>query len=488
MNERASLLMYAIRGPVILKYAAQLILVQAGLVAVPALVALLYQEYGLSLRFAMVAVALAALSRPFVRWPAPAHIQVNEALTVTVIAFLVGAVSLVYPFMGAGLPFLDALFEAVSGITTTGLTTLSEVEDKPKGFLFARSWMQWYGGLGFVVLVIALLMGVQPANRRLLGQELERENAIMDIHSHARQVTQVYLILTLIPMALLYLMGVDGLTAVVHVLSAVSTGGFSNFNDSLAGLNSLPAEFVVSLVVVSGAISLPLYYRFYRHGLSRSMELDETLGLMACLFFAGVMLILSMHIKEGMDWDIAALQGAMLAMSAQTTTGFSSLDITRLDAVAKVVMIVAMATGGAVGSTAGGLKILRVLILLKLMHYAVQKPAMPDHSVLKPRLAGKTIAAEEINGVLTLLGWGLALMVGSWLPFVAMGYHPLDSLFEVVSALATTGLSSGITRADLQPALKLILCFDMLAGRLEIVALLVFLYPKTWFGRRVREL
>lgn len=488
MSEPASLLMYAVRGPVILKYVAQLILVQAGLAVMPALVALFYHEYGLALRFGMAAAALVVLSWPFVRWPVPAHIQVNEALTVTVIAFLVGAVSLVYPFMGAGLPFLDALFEAVSGITTTGLTTLAEVEDKPKSFLFARSWVQWYGGLGFAVLVIALLMNVQPANRRLLGQELEREDVIEDIRSHARHVTQVYLILTFVPMVALYWLGVDGLTTVVHIMSAISTGGFSNFNASMGGLNSWPAAFVVSLVEIAGAISLPLYYRFYRHGLSPSIELDETLGLMSGMLAAWLMLMLIMHMKEGMPWNMSALQAALTAVSAQTTTGFSSMDMTRLDAIAKAVIIISMATGGAVGSTAGGLKILRVLILFKLMHYAVQKPAMPDHSVVKLRLAGKGITAEEITGVLTLLGWGLALMIGSWLPFVAMGHHPLDALFEVVSALATTGLSSGITRADLQPLLKLILSFDMLAGRVEIIALLVFLYPKTWFGRRVREL
>lgn len=488
MDAPASLLLYAIRGPVVLKYAAQLVLVQAGLVMLPTLIALVYREYELALRFGIVAVALVALSWPFVRWSVPSHIQVNEAMTVTVIAFLIGAVSMIYPFMGAGLTFLDALFEALSGITTTGLTTLAEVEDKPKSFLFARSWMQWYGGLGFVVLVIALLMGMQPANRRLLGQELERENVIVDIRSHARQVTLIYLILTLIPMALLYLMGMDGLTTVVHVMSAVSTGGFSNFNNSLGGLNSWPAEIVLSAVEIAGAISLPLYYRFYRHGLSRSIELDETLGLMSCLLVVWMLLMLIMLIKERMQWDASALQALLMAISAQTTTGFSSMDITRLDAIAKTVMIVSMAIGGEVGSTAGGLKMLRVLILFKLMHFAVQKPAMPDHCVVTPRLAGKTITIEEITGVLTFLGWGLVLMICSWLPFIAMGYHPLDALFEVVSAFATVGLSSGITQADLQPVLKLVLSFDMLAGRLEIVALLVFLYPKTWFGRRMREL
>jgi trk system potassium uptake protein TrkH len=146
-----------------------------------------------------------------------------------------------------------------------------------------------------------------------------------------------------------------------------------------------------------------------------------------------------------------------------------------------------MLVGGDIGSTAGGFKVFRFLILLKLMQFAIQRTAMTDHAVYQPQLAGKAITAEEITEVLSLLGWFVILILCSWLPFIGMGYNPLDALFEVVSATATVGLSSGITQTELQPELKLILCFDMLAGRLEIIALLVYLYPKSWFGRRREE-
>ena len=232
MNDSSSLLMYAIRGSIVLKYIAQLILVQAGLFLLPVGIALFYAEYDSALRFGAIACLLAIIALPFVRLSAPAHIQANEALVVTVIAFVLGSVAMVYPFMGAEVSFLDAVFESVSGITTTGLSTLIDLENKPKSFLFARAWMQWYGGLGFVVLAIALLIGQQPGNRRLLGQEFDRDGVIVGIRRHARQVTQVYLLLTIIITLLLYFSGVDGFTATVHSLSAVSTGGFSSFNNN----------------------------------------------------------------------------------------------------------------------------------------------------------------------------------------------------------------------------------------------------------------
>jgi len=489
MTESSALLMYAVRAPVVLKYAAQLILVQACLVLLPSCVALYYADDAMAFCYFAIASLMTIVAVPFVRLSVPARIQTNEALTITVIAFLVGAAAMVYPFMQAGLPFLDALFEAVSGITTTGLSTLADVESKPESFLFARAWMQWYGGLGFVVFAIALMIGQQSVHRRLLGQEqLEHENIIVGIRSHGRQVTLVYLLLTFFPLLLLYALGVDGFTVMVHVLSAVSTGGFSCFNNSLAGFNSWPVEFVLSCVGLSGAISLTLYYRFYQNGFSYISSITETFALIVLVIGLTAILTIILPITQDGDWLTSIRQALLLSISAQTTTGFSNVDITTLDPLAQIVTLFSMAIGGELGSTAGGFKILRFLMLLKLMQFSLQRTAMAEHAVYEPQLANKTMTAGEITGVLTLLGWFILLIVCSWLPFIAMGYPPLDALFEVVSATATVGLSSGITQTSLQPALKLVLCFDMLAGRLEIIALMVCLYPKTWLGRRIETL
>ncbi len=155
-----------------------------------------------------------------------------------------------------------------------------------------------------------------------------------------------------------------------------------------------------------------------------------------------------------------------------------------MDSTSKVVMLLSMLIGGSIGSSAGGFKILRLLILLRLLQLLLRRTTMPLHAVAEPYLGEQKLEADEASQALQLILLFLIVILASWIPFVVLGYDPLDALFEVVSASGTVGLSSGIARPELEPLLKGILCLDMLAGRLEIVALLVVLYPRTWFGRR----
>jgi len=171
-------------------------------------------------------------------------------------------------------------------------------------------------------------------------------------------------------------------------------------------------------------------------------------------------------------------------VSAQSTTGFAVLPVGDLPAGALAVMILAMTAGGSVGSTAGGVKLLRVLMVVAVVRATLRKAVAPPHAVLAPRLGSHPLEVEDTAQVLALIVLFAGVVLASWLPFLAAGYDPLHSLFEVVSATGTVGLSTGITRAALEPHLKAVLMADMLLGRVEIVAVLVLLYPKTWLGRR----
>lgn len=486
-HEKKTTLVYAVRGKVILKYISQLMLIQAGLIMVPAIVALIYGEYTFGLRFIAVALVIAIMVIPWVRLPAPANIQPNEAMVVTSLAFLIGAAVMIYPFMGAGVALLDALFETTSGITTTGLSTLTSVSNQPKAFLFARAWMQWYGGLGIVVLSVALLMGHQPVARRLLGPLAEGENLAIGIRSYARQILWVYLTLTVLVALILWFTELDGFTVIVHTLSAVSTGGFSNNDNSLAGLSSGPAQYIVTLAGLCGAVAFSLYYRVYLQGWRQLASDTESKGLLAAIALSCFLLMLFIYWSGNLAWAESMKHAFMLGVSAQTTTGFASMDIAQLDPASKFVMMVSMIIGGEVGSTAGGVKIVRLLILLRLLQIIIRRTGAPTHAVIEPRLGGRRIEESEFSSVLAILAlFGMVVFL-SWLPFIALGYDPLNSLFEVISAVGTVGLSTGIASPELHPVLKGILCFDMLAGRLEIVALLVLLYSRTWFGKRVES-
>jgi trk system potassium uptake protein TrkH len=212
----------------------------------------------------------------------------------------------------------------------------------------------------------------------------------------------------------------------------------------------------------------------------------ELRGLVAVVaVIAAALTWLMMH-THGASWE--TLRHALfLALSAQTTTGFASTPVADLDAGSKIVMIISMAIGGSVGSTAGGIKILRLLILLRLFQLTVRRIAVPSHAVVRVQLGGRHLEDDDLLRALVLIALFGAVIILSWLPFVVAGYEPLDALFEVVSATATVGLSTGITNMALPSWLKAILCVDMLAGRLEIVALLIVLYPGTWFGKRTES-
>jgi trk system potassium uptake protein TrkH len=151
------------------------------------------------------------------------------------------------------------------------------------------------------------------------------------------------------------------------------------------------------------------------------------------------------------------------------------------------VLLLSMFTGGALGSTAGGIKMLRAVILLRLVQVSIRRTCLPPHAVLEPRIGGQRLEGAEIQDALLLLVLFLGVVVASWLPFLAYGYDPLDALFEVVSATSTVGLSAGVSTVDMAWPLKGVLCADMLLGRLEVVALVVLVYPRTWIGRRMER-
>lgn len=479
-------LSYAVRPAVLAKYLGQLALVMSALAAAPLLTSVYFGEYALTGRFAILTVGLAAVGVPLSRRPASAAVQANEALVITALAFIVSPLLMTLPYTGFGLPYMDALFEAVSGITTTGLSTLPAVSATPRSFLFSRAWMQWYGGLGILVLSVALLAGHEVVTRRLLGPDLGGESLAVATRIHARRVLVVYVLLTVIAVPILWALSGDGFAALTHVLSAVSTGGFSSFDDSAAGFTAWPARYFVMLLGVCGAISLPWYYRAWHSGWRQALADPELRALLAMLVVIGLLLFWALSATGAGGWE-SARHALFLTLSAQTTTGLTTLDVGGLDAGAKLILIASMLVGGGAGSTAGGIKLLRLLILLRLLQLTVRRAAMPSHAVAEIQLTGRRLEPEDMLRALVVMALFAIVILFSWFPFVAAGYDPIDALFEVVSAAATVGLSTGVTSMGLPAWLKGILCFDMLAGRLEIVALLIVLYPGTWFGSRAQS-
>lgn len=478
-------LRYAVRPRPVLKYCGQLCYVLALMTLVPLGVSLLAGDYRVSWRYAAVIAAVAAIGVGLMRLPAPRRLQTNEAIVITAAMFLFTPLVMTWPTMASGLSFLDALFETVSAVTTTGLTVTGTVGDKSPTFLFARAWMQWVGGLGIVVLSLATLIQPGLAAKRLGDHEDYEDDLAGGTRARARLVFSVYAGLTGIAILALAGLGAEFFEAVLYAFAAVSTGGFAPHDASLGGLPNTATQAVVILFSVAGGVSLLLYHRVFRDGphiMTRDRQLQ---GYLAVGLVMALLMACTLHLQTGLAWPEALGHGALNALSAQSTAGFASLDLARLDAGSQLVLMMTMFVGGSLGSTAGGIKILRLLIVTRLLYLLIQRAGTPRNAVLEARLGGRRLEADEIQNALSLiLVYGL-LTVMSWAPFVVMGYDPFEALFEVVSAIGTAGLSVGIAGPDLPPLLKGVLCLDMLLGRLEIMAWLILLAPGTWLGERM---
>ena len=475
-------LRFAVRARVVAKYLGQAFLMLAALTCVPAAMAGAGGNPAVARRYLAVILVFAAYGALTAGIRVAANMQRNEALVITALVFTLSGFAMAFPLTGYDIPFVDALFEAVSGVSTTGLSTLGSVEGRPASFLFARAWLQWVGGLGVLALVLALLIEPGVTAKRL-GFD-ERVDIAGGTQAHVRRVSLVYLVITVIGILALLAVGEPALDAITHTLAAVSTGGFANHDDSLAGIASWPARVVITLLSLAGAISFALYYLgAFRHPSSLLRE-PQFRGLLVLCAVTVAALFGFMTLAHPERTTANLADAVLTGISAQTTTGFSSLPLADLDSGSKLTLIVSMFIGGEVGSTAGGLKVLRLLVLLSLVRLLVQQSAIPSTGRVSATVGGLPLQADEINAAVTLLIVYLLVILLSWAAFLVSGHAPLDALFDIVSAVATAGLSVGVVSATLEPGLKAVLCLDMLMGRVEVIAFLVLLYPRSWFGRK----
>jgi trk/ktr system potassium uptake protein len=477
-------LSYAARPQVVGKYLGQLLFLLGGLSVPPLVFAAACREWSHAEGYAVVVLVLMSAGWLLQRRRVKDEIQVNEALIVVTAIFVIAPLAMALPMMTAGVSFLDALFEAISGITTTGLSTFARVENKPLSVLFGAAWLQWLGGIGIMVLSFTLLVGQSASAKRLTGVLAQPQGLWGGTRAYAKVVIRIYAGLTVIGIAALWLAGAGWFAATTLTVSAISTGGFSPFDTSLAALGA-PIQTLVILLCIAGAAAIPLFHDLLRGDRKSFLKDPEFRALLiAGLIVAGLLIAAPI---EGRAAGQGTWNLLLMAFSAQTTAGFSTIAVSQLDSFSKAVLVVAMAIGGSVGSSAGGIKLLRLIVMIRLVQLMILKTRLTPRAATETRIAGRQWDNDELVRVLVIAGLFVGVVLLSWLPFLWAGYPALDALFEVTSATGTVGLTTGITGPALPPLLKGLLCLDMLLGRLEILPVLVLLAPRTWIGHR-REL
>jgi trk system potassium uptake protein TrkH len=454
-----------------------LILRVVGLIfTVPLAVALATGDWTRALRFAAASGGCLLVGYLGLRRQ-PKQLRTPEALTVTALSYLLLAL------LGAALfvpeaSFLDGLFESMSGFTTTGLSVLP-VDRLPVSLLFFRAYSQWVGGIGIVLLSLLVLVGPGRSAFQLFSSEYGGQNLAGNVQTTARTIGLLYLGLTAAGYAAYRVVGMGWMDALLHVMATVSTGGFSRYRDSIGHYPGPAPSLVVTLFMLLGAVSFTTYLRLLR-GEARALVRDRqllTLVTLVVLYLAVGRIVLG---PRGESPWLLAFRGA----SAATTTGFSAGGPeTRSDALV-LMGIVLMVAGGSAGSTAGGVKLFRLLLVLKTARYWILKVILPKEAKLSVRVEHRVVSAEDAQMTTAFLGLYLLGLVISALLLAAHGFGLRDSLYEAASALGTVGTSAGITSPTLAPGLKALLVVDMWAGRLEIIPLIVLLYPRMWTRRR----
>jgi trk system potassium uptake protein TrkH len=411
------------------------------------------------------------------RHPLPGDLRQIEAMVSVALVFLLGALGAAPAFATLGLPAIDAAFEAMSGITTTGLSVAAAPDNWPFAAHGLRAWLQWVGGLVMATAVLALLLPAGVPTRRLGQAGINEGDRIASTRTKARQLLGVYLGLTVLMTGAALLVIPDWREALVLTLSGLSTGGFAPRSDSLASYTAL-AQTVIMASALLGAVSLLSFVLILQGKWQSAWHIGSLrrVGLgVAVLGVAAAALTLLDGATERSD-----SYGVFLDLvSALTTAGYSTGAMPTTGALL-MLFFVAMLMGGDTGSTAGGFKLARLGLLLRAARHALRAPALPKNAVAPLRQDGEKVGEKLIISVLALVLIYATAMILLCIHFGLHGYPFTESVFETISALSTVGLSVGIVGPDLPADLKLSLTFAMWLGRLEFIAVLVLLAPRTW--------
>jgi trk system potassium uptake protein TrkH len=417
----------------------------------------------------------------------PSRLGLDEALSIAAFGWLLLTFIGSLPFsLGGYLSPLDAFFESMSGFTATGLTMFAgergqaviDVESLPSSILFWRSFTQWIGGVGVIVLFLSILIRSSGIAAKLYKAEGRTDRIAHNIVSTARRIWLIYILYTVLCIVgLIALMGPDRAFDAVNVgMTCLATGGFAVTNNSIEAYSPVVAVFLIPFMLLGG-ISFASHRHLLKGELSKFFTIEVKAILM--IFFLSSVII----------WTrVGGLNAFFQTSSALTGTGFSTATIGDWDDFSKFILSILMVTGGGYGSTSSALKMIRVVIIIYAVAWVVKKFLYSRKAVIPFKIGRNTYPVEEIRtatlySILYILVLCLGALVfmaspapdGFYGPNGPSSYTAADSLFEVASAEGNVGLTAGLTTSDMAPHLKIVLIIEMWVGRLEIFPVLTLL-------------
>ncbi len=382
----------------------------------------------------------------------------------------------------------DAVFEAISGLTTTGATVIIGLDDLPRSILYYRQQLQWLGGLGVVVLAVAILPMLGVGGMQLYRAEVSRmakDNKLTPrIMDTARALWVIYVILTVLCAVAYWLAGMTPFDAIGHAYSTVGTAGFSTYDDSIGHFNSVAIEIICITFMLLGAINFALHFLIWRHldlrMYWREPEVRAFLGI-----FLGATLVISIGLAVTLTYDsffTSLRYAAFQVVAVLTTTGFGTATFAEWPLFIPLLLASLSFIGGCAGSTAGGIKVLRIVLLFKQGVREVYATIHP-HGVFQVKLGDRAVpdeVAQAVWGFYTVYILTALVFTGG---YMTMGLDLETAFGATIASLNLLGpglgeVASGF--ATQSNAVKWMACFAMLLGRLEIFTLLILLTPAFW--------
>ncbi len=417
------------------------------------------------------------------------YISHREGMAIVTIGWTaIGLFGAIPFYLGAEFgTFVDAFFESVSGFTTTGSSILTNIEAVSKGLLFWRSFIQWLGGMGIIVLSVAILPFLGVGGMQLYKAEVPSpvpDKLKPRIRDTAMVLWKVYALISLAEVILLIIGGMDLYDALCHTFTTMPTGGFSTKNTSIAHFDSIYFDTVIIFFMLLAGINFSLHYQFLR-GKPLAFWRDPE-----CRFFLGAVLVLTVVVTINVYGSVyetigrAIRFGAFQVVSIVTTTGYVTADYELWPAMSQLVLLLCMFLGGSAGSTGGGMKCLRVMLYLKYCYKELFSLIHP-HAVKHIKIGGQSVSEDVMRSVLGFMGLYIGLFVFSSVLIASMGVDLITSVSSVAATIGNIGPGLGMVGpvdnyAQMPYLGKWVLIWCMLLGRLEIYTVIILLVPEFW--------
>lgn len=457
----------------------------------PVIVSFAYHELECTKALTMVFIPCLLVGFLILRYvnPKSYKLSVHDGTFIVSFSWILCSLIGCLPFIISGsIPnFIDAFFETSSGFTTTGATILDDIEAMPKTMLFWRSFTHWLGGMGILQFTIALLpvlglTGQQIATAEVPGPTLSKITP--KLSDTAKYLYTLYFSFTIIETILLMFGGMSLFDALCHSFSTMGTGGFSNYNNSIAHFDSFYIEFVIMIFMFLAAMNFNLFFMTIRNGIKSIFKDGEWKTFTLIIFVSTIAIAINLNLTNQYDFFEAFRVAAFQDISIITTTGFTSADYGLWPYFAQMSLFLLLFVGGCTSSTSGGIKCMRIMVLFKLAKRNLAIRLHPN-AVIQVRVNDKQLSKDTVSNITDFVFayLGLGLILGFLISFD--GHDFSTTISSVFTCLGNTGpgfvgLGPTFNFNIFSDASKLIFTFAMFAGRLEIFTLLMLLSRRFW--------